>query len=249
MLKRVACLVLALVIITGVFATEALAASTWGWTWWDADTSSVTIEEFARNRLVADNQVRTIHQGFERASIGYYIFPDFYAGPALDADGRLVIAIVASGLEEARAHVSIGPLLEAGVQYKLVEFSLAELFAEQSVVREARRERIVPTNQQRWWRLNWCRYANNATFEDICAANNRVAVRLHIYNDAMVAGFRRYVYDSPMIMFEQGSWICLGGGQGTIMFAVIGAAVLPAIAAAAVIVIVIKRRRRLAAKR
>jgi len=47
---------------------------------------------------------------------------------------------------------------------------------------------------------------------------NKVVVNIVEYNDRMVDGFRRYVYDSPLIVFQQGGRIDLGGGHGNATF-------------------------------
>ena len=186
---------IALAILASVFATDKLAA------WWDPDISSITEEEYWLNREEASRYIHAIYLGFEPSVTGTSIYPDFFAGFTFDADGRLVLPIVESGLEQARNHVSIGRLLEAGVQYRLVEFSFAELLA----------------TQNRMWNVerHGCRYMSNVTHGFPCATRNRAVIGLYRYNDAMIAGFRRYVYDSPMIAFEQGSWISLNG-QGSI---------------------------------
>jgi len=259
MFKKIAGLVLALVILAGVFTADVVAASWWD-AWWDADTSNVTNEEYVLNRRVASHQISDIYRGFERErrevdvfyilngvehtrtrSVMSYIFPDFYAGPSFDVDGRLVISITESGLEQARNHDSIGLLLEAGIQYMLVEFSYAELLEAQVAMWENSCDERIDAGRRRNRCCNWCVHRSNMTWGYVCAANNRVVVGLYRYNEAMIAGFRRYVYDSPMIMFVQGNWMCLGGGSGSILPAGIGAVVLLAIVIG--VAIVIKRRR------
>lgn len=222
MYKRIAGLFFTLVILANIFTTKELNASIFDW---DANTSSVTEEEFHLNREEASNQIQAMYRGFERPENWIQIYPDFYAGPTLDADGRLIISIIYSGIEKALRHDSIGPLLEAGVQYRFVEFSLTQLQAMQASMWEGACEGNVTARQRRRC-CNRCRYESNVTWGYICTTYNRVVVGLYRYNDSMIAGYRRYVYDSPMLMFEQGAWLSLSGGEGTLTLTVFGGAIL-----------------------
>ncbi|MCL2404639.1 MAG: hypothetical protein FWC92_03720 [Defluviitaleaceae bacterium] len=208
MYKRVACLTLVLIILACIVAPTRLAA----WSW-DPDTSNVTLGQYKINRTAAFEQRNAMYGGFEHINHGY-IYPDFYAGNHVDVDGLLVISITESSLEQARSHGSIGPLLEAGVQYRFVEFSLTELRAAQGTVWEAARERYIPRRQRLWWR-NWCRYSNyiadRITFESVCYTRNRAIVGIYQYDEDMIAGFKRYVFDSPMIIFVPTGRFSLNG--------------------------------------
>ncbi|MCL2404638.1 MAG: hypothetical protein FWC92_03715 [Defluviitaleaceae bacterium] len=151
MYKKAVCLTIVLVILASIAAPTRLAATSW-----DPDTSNVTLEQYTLNRTAAFNQQSILYSGFERTSNRLIIYPCFYAGFHADVDGLLVISITESNLEQARSHGSIGPLLEAGVQYRFVEFSHEELWAVHSELWEAAMERYVP-RRQRLWRRDWCR--------------------------------------------------------------------------------------------
>jgi len=145
MYKRIIGLFLTLVILTSTFTAVELVAHAWDW---DAGTSNVTADEFSRNQSEASRQINAMYDGFGQSHYGSYIYPDFFAGITFDADGRLVISIEKTNLEQARDHSSIGPLLEAGVQYRLVEFSQAELIAVLYTIWPAVRERFVPRSER-----------------------------------------------------------------------------------------------------
>jgi len=242
MCKRFVSLALVLVIFTFIFTTEELRASIWDW---DPEISNVTEEEFWINRELAVRQLQALHREFEPPSNNAFIPPDFYGGVHIDADGLLVINIVESRLDQAHSYVSIRNLLDAGVRYRYVEFSLAELRTARSAIWEVIDEGRVPRNERRR-RGDWCRYTNyiadNVSRGYICAMRNRSIVGLNEYDDVMIARFRRYVHDAPMVMFEQQGFLYMNG-QGTILFSVI---ILAAVFMTIVIgvIIFIRRRRR-----
>jgi len=172
---------------------------------------------FTRSQMI-HRQFEFMRDGFERTENGTIIYPDFYGGSYMN-QGRMVILIVESGLEQAKRHSSIGPLLEDGVQYRLVEFSYNALRELQHVISYRSVDEVRVTLAERNWRNDWCVYRNNISSIGVMVMDNRVEVRLVHYNEDMVAGFRRYVYDSPMLYLRQGGWLFLGGEprQATVM--------------------------------
>jgi len=241
MCKRFVGLVLVLVIFASIITIEELTASVWDW---DPEISNVTEEEFWQNWEVSIRQLQALHWEFEPPSSIAFTPPDFYAGVHIDADGLLVINIVESRQDQARSYTSIRSLLDTGVQYRYVEFSLAELRTAQSAMWEVIDERRVPRNERRR-RGDWCRYTNyiadNVSMGYVCAMSNRSIVGLNDYDDVMIARFRRYVYDAPMVMFEQQGFLYMNG-QGSILFSVI---ILVAIFMVIVIGVIIVIRRRM----
>jgi len=229
--------------LASVFATVVKAAP-----WWDADIIGVTEEEYRINQAEASLQIRAMYQGFVRANLARsisYIYPDFYAGLSLDTHGRLVIFIVEPSLEQARNHSSIGSLLEAGVQYTLVEFSYAELREAEAAMWDVVGERLVSRHERRLLR-DWCRYTNyirdNMTWGYVSLEHNRSVIGLYRYDEEMIARFRKYVYEAPMIMFVQGSWLSLSGGKGTILPTVV---IVVLLAAVIVVVVIIIRKHKM----
>ena len=93
---------------------------------------------------------------------------------------------------------------------KSVEYSYADLYALQDTISDIIREGLVIISE-RPLRDDWCIYLNNAIFASANIMINRVVIRLYEYNEDMIAGFRRYVYDSPMLVFEHGPQIVWGG--------------------------------------
>jgi len=103
----------------------------------------------------------------------------------------------------------IGLLLAAtmvialGFNVYATEFSLADLYATQAAINEIIEERFVPLVERRGHDA-WCVYANNFSSSTVCEESGRVIVSLVEYNEDMIAGFRAYVYDSPMVVFIPG---------------------------------------------
>jgi len=169
----------------------------------DAQVDAVHGENFSANQRVARPQLCLIEDGWMRARDGSFMYPDFYGGSGFDYDGKLIIFIVESQLEQAYNHEVIGDLLKAGERYRLVEYSFVELFAVQDAI-----------NEIAFGQRDWCMYSYNLAFVSAWVLTNRVVVSLVEYNEDMVAGFRRYVYDSPMLIFEQGDRICTDSDSG-----------------------------------
>ena len=171
------------------------------------------------NERTAWIQVRAMLNEFERLPIPeshIHIYPDFFGGFYIGYDGRLTLLIVESMYEHARAHASVGALLGEGVRYRFVPHPYNELFAIREAISDVLHERWVPRSQQRWWR-NWCRYSNNVTLIWI-DYRGYISVGLYQYNENMVAGFRRYISDSPRIEFSQSDGIRINGQGGWIFF-------------------------------
>ena len=119
--------------------------------------------------------------------------------------------IVESKFEQAHRHDLIGPLLEAGARYRHAEFSYAELLATQEAIWNSHESR---------YRLYGCIYAQNISGGYIAPHVNRVVIGIIDYNERMIAGFRRYVYDSPMVLFQQMGPFHLNG-RGSMPFATV----------------------------
>ena len=168
-------------------------------------------EQFIANQSVALSQIQALYRDFARNADSDVIYPDFYGGSyLLRDDGRLVVLIVESMYEEARAHGSLGSLLDEGVMYKLVEYSYAEL---RSLQREIG-DKIWGSCQTgaTYGLANHCFYAANVSGLGVDVESNRTAIHIAEYNDEMIAGFRQYVFDSPMITFSQMGFLYLLGG-------------------------------------
>jgi len=165
-------------------------------------------ENFSVNQRLAMRPLDMIYEGFKSARDGSMIYPDFYGGSAIDSDGMPVIFIVESRLEEAYSHNVIGALLETGLRYRFVMYSYTELRITQF--------EISGIIGERFWAYQ-CIYSNNVSFIGADVLNNGVVVFLSEYNEQMINGFRRYVYDSSMLILRQGR-IDLGGGQGNATF-------------------------------
>ncbi|MCL2378648.1 MAG: S1 family peptidase [Defluviitaleaceae bacterium] len=178
----------------------------------DAELDALFGEGYATNRREAEYYFELMYSGFMRNRSGDVISPDFYGGSYVGEDGSMVLLIVESRLECAYSHDTIGMLLHAGVNYRLVEFSHSDLFAVQETINEIISERFVVLDE-RHLRDDWCIYANNVPFFFVNVMSNNVMVHLIEYNEDMIAGFRRYVYDSPMLAFGQGAWFTIGGGE------------------------------------
>ena len=174
----------------------------------DAEVDAVHGENFSANQRMAMHQFELIEEGFMRARDGSIIHPDFYGGLAVDTDGMPVIFIVESKLEEAYNHDTLSILLETGLRYRYVDVSYDELAATVSDISTITFERYT---------LYGCIYSYNVSTIFTDMRNNRVVVTLIEYNDHMIEGFRRYVYDSPILVLRQGDRLYING-QGNATF-------------------------------
>jgi len=131
---------------------------------------------------------------FERDANREIVYPSFYGGIAAN-EGRLTLLIVEGGLEEAKAHEAFSHFFAKNVQHRYVEFSFAQLLEARGLVNEVINSRAD------------CFYAGRALELEprISACNNRVEVVLSQNNAEgrdLVAGFLKYVFDSPMVDVE-----------------------------------------------
>jgi len=126
--------------------------------------------------------------------------PGFYGGSYLGDDGHAVLHIVESCLEYAKADSFISGLLDDGIRYRLVEYSYRQLSDTLQAVSDAINARTHGLSHDSGM---WCSYAGNRTILSVNVILNKLEIGLLDYNEVMIAGFRRYVYDSPMISFVQ----------------------------------------------
>ena len=173
----------------------------------DADIDATHGEGFAANEREAMRLLDSIHLGFGHTRTGDDTFPDYFGGMYIGEDGRAVVLIVESMYDEAMTYSNIGSLIDQGVTYRLVESSYAKLREIQAVIGAALSESIEKRRNSE----PWCVYAYNANLISVRQRNNQVIVRLAVYNEEMIAGFRQHVYDSPLIIFEYGAPLYIGG--------------------------------------
>lgn len=172
-----------------------------------AEIDAARGEGYSANKRNALELLMLLHDGFATRRDGTVMYPDFYAGTYIDDSGSLVLLIAASHQRSALEHEGGALLIEAGVSYRFVEFSYAELLATSERIMDIRLERAVLSD-------DICVYASNVTGTGIRTDLNMITVFLLEYNDDMIAGFKRYVYDSPMLMFRQLDFVLdLSGGQ------------------------------------
>ena len=163
-------------------------------------------EDFLVTHYPALHQYIMIQDSFMRRSDGSVIYPDFYGGAYIDSNGQLITLIVESKLGEALAYDVFKERIDNGA-YRFVQFSFAEL-------RELM-DALIPKIDERI--ANNCIYAKNISSWGAQATINRVIIFLNDYNDEMIAGVRRYVYDSPMIVFMQRDFFRFGGESSPFM--------------------------------
>jgi len=180
----------------------------------EAEVDAVHGENFSANQREALHQIDVINAGFSRARDGSVMYPDFYAGSGLYDDGSLWLFIVESELEQAYRHDVIGSLLEDGARYVLVEYSHTELLEVHRTVSDIIFEQRVILRSD-------CVYSNNVSSTSIDPLMNRVIIGIVEYNYDMISGFRRHLYDSPLMAFEQMDIMDLGGGYGSYNFVMI----------------------------
>ena len=240
MIKKLICALIVMLVATIILAVVASAGQnqirlTFIVPTEDAEADITRDEVFFANEREAIRQLEAIRRGHPRAADGSIIYPDFYAGSGLYRDGTIWLFIVEAKLEEALNHDIIGPILTDGAQHVLVEYSYAELRELQRIVFD-----IISERRTSGGRRN-CRYAYNVSLGVVDIRYNRVTIGIVRYNEAMIAGFRRYVYDSPMIMFEQSGRISHGGGYGRFTFGLMALTML-SIVVIVITVIVVRRR-------
>ncbi|MCL2527876.1 MAG: hypothetical protein FWE42_05585 [Defluviitaleaceae bacterium] len=183
------------------------------------------------NSRIASRQFEAMYAGFEGDRMaGTIIYPDFYGGSYVGYQGHVHVLIVESMYENARAHPSFGALLDEGVSFSFVAMPLSQLQEAQMAIGDIIWEGDLAERSA---------YARNVSGLGSCMFCSTVTVFIDVYSERMISGFRQHVYDSPMITFEQMGFMCLGGGQGSM----IPFFVLMTIAVSLVLVIVISAVR------
>jgi len=145
-------------------------------------------EGFMANHRQAEEDLQALYEMFPRNRSEDVIYPIYYGGAYFDEMGHLVLLIARPYIEIARTH---GVLTQA-FRYRVVDFSITD--ANETV------NSIVSAVEER--RALDCIYTKNISFFGI-GADNLIGIYLEEYNEEMIAGFRAYVYDSPMIYFGQ----------------------------------------------
>jgi len=160
----------------------------------DAEVDAQRGEGFSANHHIANEQLVQLYAGFATSRDGTVLYPEFFGGSYISDDGSLVLLIVESSYVRAQRHDAINELLESNVTYRFVEFSYAELRAAANSIFAT----VLNMSD------DGCVYANNVTGVGLNPSINGVVVYLEVYDRAMIAGFRQYIYDSPLIgMFMQ----------------------------------------------
>lgn len=147
---------------------------------------------------------REFHEIFEqmynslpKTDSGDVIYPDFYAGSYIGDDGRLVVLVtepLSVLSNETKYETFLAPLTEGLVNHRIVEFSYAQLHEARDEYRIFRDIRLDVN----------CVYALNVVGSGIDYMQNALLIRLEEFSEEKIEGFRQYVIDSPMIIFEQG---------------------------------------------
>lgn len=91
-----------------------------------------------------------------------------------------------------------------------------------------------------------CAYSYNVSFTSIDPLINRIVIGIVEYNCEMIAGFRRHVYDSPLLTFVQSDRIDMGAGHGTCFFTIMGIIVFLIMPIGVIIIIKMRRGRDMA---
>jgi len=164
----------------------------------DAEIDDIHGVGFSANERNAHAQLDLLYEGFEVNCQGEYIYPDFFGGTYIDEFGNLVILIANTGYDRAYAQNILSNQLDSRVNYRFVEFSYNEMRSAVEYILNSSRDMACAD-----LRGDACVYARNVTGVGIRSSANEITVFLAIYNDYMIEGFRRYVFDSPMISFEQ----------------------------------------------
>ena len=170
----------------------------------DAEVDAIYGENFSLNQRKAMRYHELLHSVFMQARDGSTIYPSFYGGSAIDYDGTFIVFVVESALDEAYRHDSMDMIFGSDIRHRLVEFSYAELLA----VHEAIACNIHLLS------LSGCVYSMNVSSGGVSSRANRVIIGLIEYNEDMIAGFRKHVYDSPMLIFEQRNPIRIDDPRG-----------------------------------
>jgi len=162
----------------------------------DAYVNAIIGEGFMQNQRNALEIIEQFYNSLALNRSGDAEYPDYFAGFYLDDSGNLVMLVTENqNLAEnlMNQDMTLSSLYES-INIRFVEFSYAELHEARDAFRiahEARREL-------------GCVYALNVVGSGIHRAGNSLRIRLDVYNDRMIEGFRTYVFDSPLIIFEPG---------------------------------------------
>jgi len=170
-----------------------------------ADAKELFGVEFVLNEQQALEEAGNILDMFPTNRLGYTVFPAAFGGMYINSDGNLVVLFAENVDSEVEGgHRSDygfrGVLFQNPQLQRYVEFSYSDL---NEVF-----ERLVETLNERnelaiSGRMSICRYQQNITFASVDVQANRVLIGLEVYSEEMIEGFRRYIFDSPMIVFEQ----------------------------------------------
>ena len=226
------CLFLVLMLIVSTFTTVVLATQLHGT---EQDLYAMYLEEQARldadvadwldevhgetftsNLNEAQIKRELLYRSFATNRSGDFMFPAFYGGTYYGADGNLVVLIVESSVECVYSHEVLGFLLESdsrseiGISYRFVTYSFAELDARAKGILDIVMERRSSERDG-----NPCIYALNVSGTGIRTDLNKVHVHLIEYNEEMITGFRKHVYDSDILLFNHLGAIVLGGGASS----------------------------------
>jgi len=151
-------------------------------------------EGFFQNQQYALEIADQMINMFPRNRSGDIMYPEFYGGAYIGDDGRFVVLIVESMDDTAARSEVFSSTLSNNINYRNVEFSYSDLTGTKDIIFEIQAERN---------NLN-CVYARNVTSLRVGIRANRIIVGLEIYNDEKKAGYMENIFNSPMILFEQG---------------------------------------------
>jgi len=152
-------------------------------------------EEFFANHDAALLLHHDIFNSLPQRRDGSFVFPDYYGGHFIGDDGNLVVNIVSTRDRSVCIYDSyvLGDVIaNPSVNIQYVEFTYAEL------------NDMMVFLLEHWLSDPYSRVSIAAPFNKLCVINNHIVVGIidDYYSEEMKATFRRYVVDSPMIIFE-----------------------------------------------
>ena len=148
--------------------------------------------EFVENYFQAKEMVSELYDGLPVSRMGDVMYPAYFGGMYINDDGELVILQVTDAT--LNEHTTLDTFEDA--VFKSAEFSYRELNAVMDLLN---------------WRINGSEA--NASAWSLDVINNRVVVQLINYGADEIAEFRNTILDSPMVIFEEGEVVLLGGEQ------------------------------------
>ena len=175
------------------------------------------------------------------AQLPEYFAGSYYHSRWRDDPGQLIILVVEGGYLAARelslsadAYIRENVDRRDVVRPRRVEFTYAQLLETKAAVIAEMEARPG------------CVYVDNISGPFISVTDNRVLMETSSliqmdYRD-VVAGFIRHVYNSEMIEFRRAFYLPLGGGQGSLVPAVLLSLLIAAIAAFVILRILEKRK-------